>query len=84
MYEGIDRGGEAKATILVGSIVESFEAEHELIGAKMQPIQVTSYDPDTGRSYVARWPPDPKNIAPQVMKPGEPPRLPPVFSCALF
>lgn len=61
MYAGIDRGGETKATVLVGQVVESpLKADHELLGQKFVSIQVISYDPDTHRQYTARWPEDPK------------------------
>lgn len=78
MYAGDDRGGDIKATLLVGNTIEKLEADHKLIGEKTQTIQVHSYDPDTGRGWTARWPPDPKQLGPVQVKPGEPPRLPPV------
>lgn len=78
IYEGRDRGGEAKATLLLGTVIEKFTASHALIGNKIHTVGVTSYDPDKGVHLMARWPPDPKTAKPVVVKPGEPPRLPPI------
>ena len=76
LYEGLV--STSKAALLVGQVVESIEAEHQLVGVKTQPVQVVGYDPDTGESYTARWPPDPKKEKASVVEPGKPPRLPPV------
>lgn len=78
LYEGQDRGGEARATILVSQVVESFSVHRQLLGVQSKPVQVTSYDPDSGRVFTARWPPDPKSVAPTVVEPGKPARLPPL------
>lgn len=76
LYEG--RLSTSKAALLVGQVVESIEAEHQLVGVKSQSVQVVGYNPDTGDSYTARWPPDPKGQKASVVEPGKPPRLPPV------
>lgn len=76
LYEG--RLSTSKAALLVGQVVESIEAEHQLVGVKSQSVQVVGYNPDTGESYTARWPPDPKGQKATVVEPGKPPRLPPV------
>lgn len=76
LYEG--RLSTSRAAILVGQVVESIEAEHQLVGVKSQSVQLVAYNPDTGDSYTARWPPDPKGAKAQVVEPGKPPRLPPV------
>lgn len=76
LYEG--QVGTARSSLLVGSVVESIEAEHQLVGVKSQAVQVVGYNPDTGDLYTARWPPDPKKAKATVVEPGKPPRLPPV------
>ncbi len=76
LYEG--RASTSKAALLVGQVVESIEAEHQLVGVKSQSVQVVGYNPDTGDSYTARWPPDPKGQKATLVEPGRPPRLPPV------
>lgn len=76
LYEG--RLSTSRAAILVGQVVEDIEAKHQLVGVKSQSVQVVGYNPDTGESYTARWPPDPKGQKAQVVAPGKPPRLPPV------
>ncbi len=78
MYAGLDRGDGIKATFLLGRTVEEFGAEHDLVGLKSQSVAVTSYNPDTGDSYVYRWPPDPKQTKATVVKAGEPPRVRPM------
>lgn len=78
IYEGRDRGGESKATLLLGSVIEKFTSAHALIGDKIHTVGVTSYDPDRGVHLMARWPPDPKTSKPVVVKAGEAPRLPPI------
>lgn len=78
IYEGRDRGGDAKATLLLGSVVEDFKSSHDLIGGKIQTVALTCYNPDKGQHIVARWPPDPKTLTPTVVKPGQPPRLAPI------
>lgn len=80
MYEGRDRGGDPKATILVGQIVESLEISHALLGDKIQSVQVVSFDPDTHRQHIARWPPDPKNVKGATIDKGGIPRLPPLLA----
>lgn len=80
LYEG--RGMNAKASILVGQVVESIEAEHALVGVKAQSIQAVGYNPDTSDMYTARWPPGPKGAKAQVVEKGKPPRLPPVVANA--
>lgn len=76
LYEG--RLNTSKAALLVGQVVEGIEAEHQLVGIKSQAVQVVAYNPDTGETYTARWPPDPKGAKATVVEPGKPPRLPPV------
>lgn len=78
MYEGRDRGGDSKATILLGSTIEEFTTSHDLIGGKIQTIGLTCYNPDTGQHMLSRWPPDPKTQKPVIVEAGKPPRLPPV------
>jgi len=60
MYQGLDRG-ETQCTIIVGSVVESIQVEHEYVGPKYQTVLVTSWDPDKHVQYSAQWPPNPKN-----------------------
>ncbi|HEU4411191.1 MAG TPA: hypothetical protein VFS43_38415 [Polyangiaceae bacterium] len=57
MYEGRDKAGELKATILVTNVVEDLKAKHALVGQKTHAVQVVSFDPDTNRQHTARWPP---------------------------
>lgn len=78
MYAGIDRGGDAKATFLLGSIIEDFKASHQLLGSKIHTVQVASYNPDNGKHLVARWPPDPKKTKAQLLAAGTSPGLPPL------
>jgi len=76
LYEG--RLSTTKGALLVGQVVEGIEAEHQLVGVKSQSVQVVGYNPDTGDTYTARWPPDPKGQKATLVEPGKPPRLPPV------
>ena len=78
MYEGKDRGMAPKATLLLGRTLEDFGAEHDLVGLHTKSVMVTTYNPDTGQTYSARWPADAKTVTPIVGKPGEPPVLPPL------
>jgi hypothetical protein len=78
LYEGQDRGGDIRATILVSQVVEGLTADRQLVGVHTKPVQVTSYDPDAGKVHTARWPPDPKSQSPVVVEPGKPARLPPL------
>lgn len=76
LYEG--QVSTSKGALLVGQVVESIEAEHQLVGVKTQSVQVVGYNPDTGQSLTARWPPDPKGEKAKIVEPGKAPRLPPV------
>lgn len=78
MYEGADRGGDEKATLLLGSVIEDFTSTHELIGSKIHTVQVASYNPDNGKHLVARWPPDPKKTKATLIAAGGAPTLPPL------
>lgn len=81
MYAGLDRGGETRAKVLVGQIVESpLKTEHELVGQKMVSIQVVSYNPDTHQQYTARWPADPKGKAAQTVDRGARAVVPPIVA----
>lgn len=78
LYEGTSDG--AKTILLVSQLVDSIDAEHTLLSNATKAVQVVGYNPDTGDMYAARWPADPKNAKPVVMKPGQAPRLPPVIA----
>ena len=59
MYEGRDRGGESKATLLLGGVIEDWDAEHTLIGPKLDPTkpQVLLYETvgDKLQLVAAEW-----------------------------
>lgn len=76
LYEG--RLSTTRGALLVGQVVESIEAEHQLVGVKTEAVQTVGHNPDTGETYTARWPADPKGGQAKVVEPGKPPRLPPV------
>jgi hypothetical protein len=78
LYQG--KVSSAKTSIVVVQSIESVSWTHQLIGVKTQPVQLVGYNPATGESLTARWPPDPKGMQPVVVKAGQPPRLPPVFA----
>jgi hypothetical protein len=45
--------------MVYGTNVEEFELEHRLAGSSAKAIEVHSFDLDTGKLFVARFPPDP-------------------------
>jgi hypothetical protein len=77
LYEGTATTSRA---LLLEQSVESLEAEHQLVGLKTKTIQAIGYNPDTGQMLQARWPPDPKGVAPLPVEAGQPPRLPPLVA----
>lgn len=78
VYDGNLRNGAPGATIVLGEILEDVEETHELVGVKTEAVCVVSYDPDTNRQYMARWPPDPNAKGATTKKPHEPLALPPL------
>lgn len=82
VYEGRDRnGGDVRARLAIGRVIESWEGSHALLNTKQQAVMVHSYNPDTDETFQARWPPDPKGEkGARKVEPGQPIRMPPMVA----